>query len=143
MTEDLKSITAEALAFMAGTWTAQIWDGTFEETWSTPLGGTMQGIGRHHVNGKVGFMEFMSIEPTPAGLLMFMVLGAPSKGACKPVPFVLCEFENGCAVFVNEENEYPTHITYEMGDGNTLKCRIEGVSNGDAKGEDFAFKRVQ
>jgi hypothetical protein len=130
------------LAFMSGTWTCQVWGGTFQESWSTPAGGTMQGYGRHIAGGKVGFMEFMSIETRPEGLVMYMVLDAPSKGEKKPVPFKLSSFDGKTALFENPKNDFPSKICYVKTPAG-MKCWIEGMQGGKKSREDFAFKRVK
>jgi hypothetical protein len=51
----------DALTWMAGSWTAEVWGGTWEETWSAPVAGTMTLSARHIREGKVGIVEFGSI----------------------------------------------------------------------------------
>lgn len=129
------------LSFMAGTWTCEVWGGTFEESWSKPAGGTMQGYGRHMAGGKVGFMEFMSIETRPEGLVMYMLLEAPSKGDKKPTPFKLSSFDGKTALFENPKNDFPSKIAY-IKTPTGMKCWIEGMQGGKKSREEFGFKRV-
>lgn len=131
------------LRFMAGSWTCEIWGGRFDETWIVPAAGTMQGVGRHVSDGKTGFMEFLSIEPVGDGLTMFILLGAPSKGAKTPVAFPMVELSPGHAVFERPANDYPKRLTYEAKDDGSLFCRIEGPKDGKPAHDDFHFKRVQ
>lgn len=129
------------LAFMAGTWTCEIWGGTFEESWSMPKNGSMQGTGRHMANGKTEFMEFMSIEDNGESITMYMLLGKPSQEVAKPVPFKLTSFDGKTALFENPANDYPTKIAY-LKEGKGMSCWIEGPVSGKTKRETFAFKRV-
>jgi hypothetical protein len=127
------------LRWMAGSWTCEIWGGTFEEVWLLPAGRTMQGVGRHLSGGKTGFMEFMSIEPTPdGGLTMWMVLGAPSKGEKKPVPFKATKVDAKESVWENPENDSPNAIHYSRGDDEDMVCRLKSSGKPD---EVFRFVR--
>lgn len=135
----------EDLVFMTGHWTCDVWGGTFEEIWTMPAAGTMQGLGRHVAGGKTTFMEFLSIEPTQGGgLTMWIILGAPSKGDKKPVPFKLTSAANGVAVFENSGNDFPSKITYRASgkEKRKLLCRIEGVQNGKREHTDFEFHAI-
>lgn len=131
----------EDLAFMSGAWKCEIWGGTFEEYWTPPTSDTMQGCGRHLANGKTGFMEFMSIEYGKEGIEMHMMLGAPSKGDKKPVPFKLTSFDGKTALFENPKNDFPSKIAY-VKEGTGMSCWIEGMQNGKKSKEDFKFKRM-
>src|SRR5687768_681975 len=99
----------ESLKWMAGDWICNLGKGTFEETWLLPNGGTMQGVGRHVIEGKTVFMEFLSIEPDKeGGLTMYIMLGAPSRGDKKPRPFKLTQSGNHVATFEWLENDFPS-----------------------------------
>lgn len=140
----LKPTTIDELKFMVGSFAADVWGGRFEETWLPAAGGTMQGVGRHIVEGKVVFMEFMSIEPDATGrLTMYMVLGAPSKGDKKPSPFVLKGVVGSKAVFINESNDFPREIHYWPGETGGLECELIGTRNGKPANETFHFARVK
>lgn len=138
----LRNVTVADLGFVVGHWTAEIWGGTFDEFWGPPAAGTMQGFGRFLSGGKVTFMEFASIEPSENGLVMYMVLGQPSKGSAKPVPFRLTEFKGKRATFSNPENDYPTQIIYEPGRAGRLICTLRGKEDGVEKTDVFDFRRV-
>lgn len=140
LTNHAKDTTIEDLAWMVGAWRCDIWGGTFEEFWTPPSGGIMQGCGRHTADGKNGFMEFMSIEKGPGGLTMHMILGAPSKGDKKPVPFKLTSFDGKTALFENPKNEFPSKIAY-VKEKDGMSCWIEGMQKGQKTKEDFNFKK--
>ena len=128
------------LRWMAGNWTCEIWGGTFEETWFLPAGGTMQGMGRHLSEGTTGFMEFMSIEPDPNGLTMWMLLGAPSKGDKKPIGFRATKVSKNESVWENPANKSPQVIHYRNIDETEMVCELK------APGEEtqiFRFKRIK
>ena len=132
----------EQLAWMAGDWTCEIWGGTFEETWSEPKGGAMQGMGRHLSDGKTTFMEFMSIEQSGETVTLYMILGAPSKGDKSPVPFKLSGYDGTRAIFERTEDEYPKRIIYSKPVSGIMLCRIEGIQNGEQTSDEFEFRRV-
>lgn len=137
---DAPQTRIEDLAWMAGTWSCPKWGGTFEEHWLAPAGGTMQGCGRLLADGKTGFMEFMSIEMSDGAPTMWMLLGAPSKGEKKGVPFRLKSFDGKTAMFENPENDFPSKIAY-VKEGNGMSCWISGIEKGKPTREEFAFKR--
>lgn len=126
----------EKLAWMAGDWKADISGGQFHETWLTPEGGTMQGTGRLVKDGVCQFMEFMSIEDSGQGVVLYMVLGKPSKEVKKPVPFKLTKHEGRKAVFERADDDFPKRIVY-FATPTGMTCRIED----DSRHEDFVFKR--
>lgn len=127
---------------MSGSWEAEIWGGTFEETWSVPRGETMTHMGRHTSEGRTGFLEFASIEKKEGRWAMFVMLGAPSKGAKNPTAFGLEKAAKGDITFYSPTNDYPTRIRYQ-GDGkNTLTATLTGKENGKDKSDVFNFKRV-
>ena len=131
----------EDLSFMSGAWRCEIWGGKFEEYWTPPANGAMQGCGRHLADGQTSFMEFMSIESGADGITMHIMLSAPSKGEKKPVPFKLTSFDGKTALFENPKNDYPSKIGYvkELGG---MSCWIEGLQNGKKSREEFKYKRI-
>jgi hypothetical protein len=137
----MKDVKIEELTFLTGTWSAEVWGGTWSETWSAPTGGLMLGHGSHLVSGKVGIVEYMSIEPGDKGLVMYMVLGKPSKGAPKVSPFGLKSFDGKTAVFENPTNDFPKTISYTKSSSNKLLCILEGMQRGKASKETFNFTK--
>ena len=129
------------LKWMAGDWICKLGKGTFEETWLPPNGGTMQGVGRHVVDGKTGFMEFLSIEPDKdGGLTMYIMLGAPSRGDKKPRAFKLTQVGKNVATFEWPENDFPSKIQYTMDGKGSLFCRISGKQQGKEASEEYDFR---
>lgn len=134
-------VKIEDLSWMTGAWKCSIWGGTFEEYWTPAAGGTMQGCGRLVVDGKIQFMEFMSLETKGSNITMYMLLGEPSKGDKKPSPFKLTSFDGKSAVFENPKNDFPSKIVY-VKEAKGMSCWIEGVQNGKKSKENFAFKKI-
>ena len=133
----------DQLKWMAGDWTCEIWGGTFDESWSTPKGGAMQGMGRHISDGKTSFMEFMSIEQVEdKGLVMFIHTGALSKGAKKPAEFTLMSVTEKEAIFERElEGNFPKKITYTVKGDDSIECVLTGEEDGEQQKAVFDFVR--
>jgi hypothetical protein len=131
------------LSWLRGNWTCPQFGGTFEEHWMPASGGSMQGCGKLVVGGKTEFMEYMSIEPQNGGVTMWMLLGAPSKGEKKGVPFQLTSLKGKKATFENPKNDFPTKMTYELKSNGNLDCSIEGTQGGKHTVEKFPFKPIK
>lgn len=135
-------VRVEDLSFMTGSWTCQVWGGTFEETWIAPKGGAMQGVGRHLVGDKVGFMESMSIETATDGTVtMYIVTEALSKASKNADAFKLTSLVNRSATFERIDDDFPTKITYKATKEGGLFCRIEGIQKGKPRATNFEFMR--
>ena len=138
---DVSKAAVADLMWMSGDWTCEIWGGTFEEHWSVPNAGSMVGAGKHVKDGKTTFMEFLSIEQGEGGPVMWILLGSPSKGEKKGMPFELISLKDGVATFENKANEFPSQIVYRKTDDG-MTCRIQGIQDGKASHDDFDFKRM-
>jgi len=132
----------DQLAWMAGDWQCTLADGSaFQEIWLPPVGGTMQGMGRQIKGGKVVFMEFLSIEPDKEGKpIMYIMLGAPSRGDKKPRQFKMTSSAGEKAVFEWPENDFPSKIEYARRSPSNLYCQISGKPGGKETVEVYDFK---
>ncbi len=135
-------MTIDDLGWMQGGWECSIWGGKFEEHWLAPRSGAMVGVGRHLKAEDTAFMEFMSIETNDDGITMWMLLGRPSKGDKKGVPFKMTSLKGKVAVFENPANDFPSKMTYSLRANGQLFCHIEGEEKGKKMSEDFDFKRL-
>ena len=140
----LSNMKPADLSWMTGEWTSKVKGGTFEETWSSSAGGTMQGFGRQVSGGKTTFMEFLSIEDVEGkGTVMFIHIGALSKGAKPPVEFVLKSNTEKSALFEREaDNDFPKTISYSR-TGDKMLCVLTGREKGVDMKETFDFKKVR
>ncbi len=138
-----KEPSIENLGWLKGNWSCPQFGGIFEEHWIGPSGGTMQGCGKLVVDGKTAFMEYMSLESENGVITMWMLLGAPSKGEKKGVPFRMTSLTGNKAVFENPANEFPSKITYELEQKERLACSIEGMQQGKHTVEKFAFRPIK
>jgi hypothetical protein len=135
------SPTVSDLAWLSGSWKAEIWGGVFEEHWGSAAGDAMMGTGRLLRDGKTAFMEFMSIEVDAEGLTMWMILGRPSQGRKEPVPFRLKQLKGQDALFERAvDGDFPTTIHYQR-TGERLVCVLRGTRQGEQAQERFEFRQ--
>ena len=126
--------SVDALAFMAGTWEADLWGGTFQEHWMAPRAGTLMGAGRHMRDGKTGFFEWFRIAEAADGI-EYVVRPADRE----TVTFRLTEAGDGWARFTNPAHERQHTIEYRKVEGG-LRGRIAGVRDGKPWEETLAFR---
>jgi hypothetical protein len=124
--------------FMAGCWQGGDAQTTMEETWMRPAGGAMQGTSRVLAGGKTVFTEFVEVAEKPAGLVMTVALGIGKPG----VPFTRIAAGPDEVVFENPAHDFPQRIRYRRVSGTSVVARIEGAEKGQAKGEDYPFRKV-
>jgi hypothetical protein len=142
MVQGAPSPKVEDLAWMSGDWSCETWGGVFEETWSDPKGGTMQGMGRHVAAGKTGMMEFLSLESVEGRVSMFIAVGALSKEARTAERFALVKLGAAVAVFVwSIDDGSPKTITYSRKGPNEMDCVLTGKQDGKDARADFHFSR--
>lgn len=125
-------------AFMAGCWQGGDAQTALEEVWMRPGGGTMMGTSRVLAGGKTVFSEFVEVAEKPAGLTMTVALGIGKPG----VPFTRIAAGPEEVVFENPTHDFPQRIRYQKQSEGTVMARIEGVEKGQAKGEDYPFRKV-
>src|SRR5687767_1014980 len=90
------------LSWFAGAWSGTTDDGTFEEHWTTRVGGLMIGMGRLVKGEKTLFTEFLKIVETKDGLeYRAVVEGGPE------VAFKQKSRSEGEIVFENLKHDFP------------------------------------
>ena len=127
----------DRLAWMSGTWTGTDNDG-FEmvEHWTDPKGGMMLGLHRDVKGGKAVSFEFMRIQATPTGMVLF----ASPRGVA-PTPFPMAEVGDQRIVFANPAHDFPQRIIYRLTPDGSLNARVEGAVKGKARSEEWTWKR--
>jgi len=124
------------LAWLAGSWEGKQGAGTFEEHWTTPVGGIMIGMGRQTSGDKTVFTEFLKIVQTKDAIEYRVTIDGQPETA-----FKLTSLKDGEAVFENPEHDFPQKIVYRK-EKDGLLAWIEGKQGGkDAKME-FRMKRA-
>lgn len=128
----------EALSWMAGCWETAPSDGNlYEEVWLAPRGGVMLGVSRTLREGRAAAHEFLRIVEEDGSLVY---LADPSGQT--PTRFTASEVGDRTVTFVNPEHDFPQTIRYRSEAPDTLLARIEGESQGEARGVDFPLRRA-
>lgn len=125
-------------AFAAGCWQAVQGDTTMEEQWSRPAGGVMLGTARVVSGGKTVFTEFVEVREKPEGLVMTVALGIGKPSTS----FTRVAAAANEVVFQNAAHDFPQRVRYRNDGKDALFARVEGTQKGEAKGEDFPYRRV-
>lgn len=133
----------EDLSFIVGSWSCPQAGGTFEEHWMPPSGGSIQGVGKLHKDGKTLFMEFLSIEKGEKGLVMWITLGSPASGPQRRAAFALPKLQGKEATFEDPKNDFPSKIVYKANADGTLHCRLTGTENGKPAADQYNFKPMK
>jgi hypothetical protein len=126
------------MSWLAGSWSGEMWGGTFNAYYSTPEGGKIISHSQLVKGEKVAFYEFevfeardlvVHLQPFPAG-----------KGA---VGFQLqsSDPEERKAIFENPDKDFPTRIVYHRVSDNGLEITLSDPHGGSDKVERFALKR--
>lgn len=135
---DAPSAKIDDFAFAAGCWQATAGDATMEEQWSRPAGGVMLGTARVLSGGRTVFTEFVEVREKPEGLVMTVALGIGKPSTS----FTRVAAAANEVVFENEAHDFPQRVRYRNDGKDALFARVEGTQKGEAKGEDFPYKRV-
>jgi len=126
----------EDLAWFSGAWETDHGKTHVEEYWTRPAGDMMIGMGRSVRDERTVFFEFLRLEQRADGIYYV----AQPRGR-PPVDFKLDSLQQQTAVFVNPGHaDHLKRIIYRKNSDGTLTGRVEGVDNGKAFAEDFAYR---
>ena len=135
---DLSAIDLSSLAWMAGSWEGEAGGVEMEEHWTAPKGGVMLGLHRDVRPERPAFFEFLRIVETEDGVTY---LASPMGR--EPTPFSLVEASGTRVVFENPEHDFPQRISYELSEDGWLVSRIEGLVDGELRGSEWRWQRVE
>jgi hypothetical protein len=135
---DAPPAKVDDFAFAAGCWQAVAGDTTMEEQWSRPAGGVMLGTARVVSGGRTVFTEFVEVREKPEGLVMTVALGIGKPSTS----FTRIAAAANEVVFENRAHDFPQRVRYRNDGKDALFARVEGTQKGEAKGEDFPYRRV-
>jgi hypothetical protein len=128
--------TASDVAFLHGCWEFEAKGRIVEEQWMAPAGGTLMGMSRTVVNGKVAEFEFLQIRDLPGGLTYI------AKPSNQPeAAFVATSSAAGEIVFENPAHDFPQRIRYALA-GDILTARVEGKMQGKTRSFDIPYVKV-
>ena len=99
-----------SMDWLAGSWSGEMWGGTFVAHYSTPAGGRILSHSKLMRGGTEAFYEFEVFEPRDGTVHL-----QPFPGGEKAGGFTLASHEPAArrAVFENPDKDYPTRIVYE------------------------------
>ena len=125
----------DTVAWLAGCWSGEHGDAGTGEYWLPPAGGRMLGIGRIVREGKPVEHEFLELDETDDGRLVYT---ATPSGQTR-TSFMSTQVSESSVTFENPAHDFPQRITYIRSPGNSLLVRIEGVRKGQLRQAEFRF----
>lgn len=137
-TDNLEIYQIEDLAFLAGNWIGNGFDGVSVEIWSKPTDRTIMGMYKHSKDGKVTFMEFCTIMEDSTGIVLRLKHFSPElqgwEEKDKYQEFSLLNLEPGhMAEFEG--------LKYVLVNNDSLVVSVNGTSKNGPWSEEFHFKR--
>lgn len=136
--EDMMEATIKDIAWIAGHWEGEMFDGVAEEVWSPPSGNSMMGMYKLMKNGEVVFYEFLVIVMANNDPVLRLkhfdsdFNGWEEKDKYIEFPFIKCS-----------ENEIEFEgLTFRKINSNRMDVflRLKG-NNGQARTEHFKLSR--
>jgi hypothetical protein len=127
------------LAWLSGCWESNRNGREINEQWMKPSGQTMLGMGRTVSKGKTVEYEFVQIREGGDGSIYYVAKPSGQSEAS----FKLIKYQNREATFENPEHDFPQRVIYRLEPDGSWFARVEGTSNGKARGFDYPMKRGQ
>lgn len=128
----------DGLAWMTGCWEWRSPRGVVEEHWSATTGGTILGFSRSLRGDSITEFEFIRIYNAGDTLVYDARPARQPATEFRAVP----PFEPAI-VFANPAHDFPQRIIYRRVGADTMLARIEGTRNGQTRGVDFRYARVE
>lgn len=132
-----ESSAIDRLGWLSGCWTSDGGEPGSGEQWTRPAAGTLFGMSRTVRGGRTVAHEFMHIEATENGSLVFVA--APSGQDSNS--FQLVEITEREVTFADPAHDFPQRVIYRLLEPNRLLGRIEGEINGQFRAIDFPMTR--
>lgn len=130
------AVSAVSLDWLAGDWCGQLGDAQIEESWTTPVGGSLLGMSRTLAGEEMQSFEYMRIE-TREGKPHFVA----QPGGAPPTAFAMSAQDAQSVSFQNPGHDFPQTVRYWR-DGAGLRAEISGP---DDKGSEqtigFSYQR--
>lgn len=131
-----QSPAVDRLAWLEGCWQQDRGAAVVEEHWMKPRGGSLIGMGRTVAGGKTVEYEFLRIAEI-GGALAY--IARPSGQA--EATFPMKSLADGEVVFENPSHDFPQRVIYRRNADGSVTARVEGTLNGQARGQDFPYRR--
>lgn len=128
--------TIDQMAWLSGCWIQARPNGSVEELWMAPGGGTMLGLGRTVRDGKLREYEFVRVVEAD-GSLAFVAKPSGQDEASFPLKAIT----PAEAVFENPAHDFPQRVVYRRLGPDAVAARVEGRIGGQDKAIDFTYQR--
>ena len=129
--------TIDRLAWLAGCWEAASPQGTVEEQWMSPRGGSMVAMSRSVREGRVSGYELVVLRERDDGLVyQAHPSGQPSA------EFPMTRLGDSTVVFEDPAHDFPQRIGYRRVSADSLLGWIEGTAGGQERRIEFPYRRV-
>lgn len=121
--------TLEDVRWMVGCWSGEMAPGRrYEECWTVPAGGSMQGSARITRPDRTTFREFMLLEQEGEHVVLTVQhFGARMAPQGPTVSFSLVRASECEAVFENPQHDHPQRIAYRRLAEGGIRARIENL----------------
>ena len=133
--KDFKSLHA-----LAGLWKMETGRGTIYEEWKITGNNKLSGRSFRVNNTDTMVFEKLEIYLHDGKIIYSPVVRNQNNG--QAVPFALVAVNDKQYVFENKEHDYPQRIIYNLVSEDSVHARIEGTRNGQERGSDFKYSRV-
>ncbi|MDO8210244.1 DUF6265 family protein [Conexibacter sp. CPCC 206217] len=124
----------DALAFMVGRWIGARSQDAIEETWTRVSRDVMMGMYCWSGPGGVQLFEFLTIEPSPSGVMLslraFGPHGLAPRQVGRPVRWLLVRSRADEAIFEGQEDGRLARITYRRTHPDRLYTSLEREADG-------------
>ncbi|MEO1086243.1 MAG: DUF6265 family protein [Acidobacteriota bacterium] len=135
--------STDDFAWIVGSWGGDMGDGSIEETWMPPLNGTLIGMFRWSAADEIRLYEFMSIEDTDKGPVLFLRHFSPGLKAWEekdsPMRYDLDAFDPDRFSFVNVTDGQTTRLTYTKTDAG-MQVVLDQIKGAEKSSMAFDYK---
>ena len=132
--------TVDALPWMTGCWQSKATrdSSTINETWLSPRGGSMLGMGQTYLGGKTLGWEAMRVYDEAASVKLWLRPGARNE-----LTMTLEAAGDNFAAFAVKEGETTTRLRYERKSPTELVATFRLEQGENRRGADFSFTKVE
>lgn len=133
-----QQVSVNDLAWMQGCWEGHDGTAVVTEQWMKPAGGCMLAMSRTVKDEQTVGYEFLRVWQDESGAIYFTARPSGQPEAS----FKLVRASKTEVVFENPQHDFPQRIIYRLINAGRLVARIEGASDGQARGFDYPMQRT-
>lgn len=132
--------TVDAFPWLVGCWQAKSArdDSTINETWLSPRGGTLMGVGQTYMNGKTPGWEAMRMYDEAGTVKLWLRPGLRNE-----LTLTLEAAGENFAAFLVKEGESTTKLRYERKSATELLATFRLEQGENRRGADFLFAKTE